>query len=227
MRPNRRGFTLPEVLTAVTLAALLLGVLFSLYWSVTRTVNEQAERRQGGAALDAALERLVRDLQGAQLAPGYEEGGLELQPQADAAARSSTLELCTTRPVAGWGEPRDARWFEVVNVRYWVESDAPGGGKLLRSERALAGPESTTGGTTNTLFHGVTQFTVEFYGEDDWVDEWQIDPDEENPSWPRAARIQLEPSTGIRGVNLTTVETVIPRGWSFSPETDRVEPNAL
>lgn len=219
MRPTRRGFTLPEVIGAVTLAALLIGVLFSLYWSVARTVDQQGERRQGGAALDAALDRMVRDLQGALLAPGYDEGGLFLQSGVDAETRSASLEFCTTRPVAGWGAPRDARWFEVVAVRYWVERQG-GGGQLMRAERALAGPDSTTGGITNVLFQGVAQLTIELYGDDEWRDTWRIEPDEERPQWPQAARIQIEPQAGLRGVNLTTVETIIPAGWHFLPPTD-------
>ncbi len=215
---RRNAFTLPEVLLAVAIAAVLLGVLFSFYWGIARAVTHQEARRRGGEALAMALDGVVRDLQGALLAPGYVQGGLQLRPPAAATGASSVLELCTTRSGGGPGLGQDARWYEVIQVRYEVvpTADSPSG-TLLRVEQALAGPDALNEPVTNRLFTGVAQFEVDFrHAVNDWTNEWAIAADDENPAWPQAARVRIQPERAVRGVGPTATETLVPVGWTFT-----------
>lgn len=215
---RRRAFTLPEVLVAVAIATVLLGVLFSFYWAISRAVWQQEARRQGGDALATALDRVVRDIQGALLAPGYESGGLRLRSPDAVTGTSSILELCMTRSGGGPGLGQDARWYEVIQIRYEVvpTADSPSG-TLLRIEQALAGPDALNDPVTNRLFTGVAQFEVDLRrAANGWTNEWSLAADDENPVWPQAARVRIQPGREVRGVGPTATETLVPAGWTFT-----------
>ena len=218
---NSSGFTLVELILAVSIAVLLLALIFSLYHTLSRTVDDQEARRTGGAAMLYALDQLTRDLSSALPVPGHEEGGFLLETTEGARGAMSHVTFCTTRYAPGFGEERDLRWFEIVEVSYWLEYEPRERGRLLRTERPIIGPEALEPPRTNVLATGVDVFHVRVRGEEDWVDAWQTAHDDEEMEWPRAARIVLEPDDRARGARPNTVDVLIPTGWTIEPEEDR------
>ena len=233
-RKSINGFTLVELLLAVSLAVVLLALIFSLYLAVSRAVDARRERRDGGAAMVHGMERLSRDLTGALPVPGYDEGGFLLETERASRGSSSRLVFCTTRgrspsevlgrraseEAEAMGLERDPRWFDLVEVVYWLEYQPRERGRLMRSERPLVGPEALEPARTNVLATGVDVFHVHVRSEDEWVDQWEADPDDRETQWPRAARITLEPDEHAQGARALTMDVLIPTGWIIEPTND-------
>lgn len=225
------GFTLVELMLALSIAAVLLGLVFSLYFTVSRTVDGQRDRRAGATAMMYALDRLARDLTSALPVPGHREGGFLLETEDSARGPISRVVFCTTRALPSYtGEAqdlldeerdprdqRDTRWFEIVEVAYWLEYAPRERGRLMRTERPLVGPEALEPARTNVLAVGVDQFHVRVRPENEWVDAWEIKADDEEAVWPRAARIDLVPDDRARGARPQTVDVLIPTGRVIEP----------
>lgn len=233
MRPRRPplGFTLIELILAVSIALILLGLVFSLYHTLSRTVDDQRARLTGGTAMMHALEQLTRDLMSSMPVPGYDEGGFLLETEQAARGPSSHVAFCTARfrpanesprdPADDPPDPREARdlrWFDIVEVTYSLEYAPRERGRLIRTERPLTGPAALEPARTNVLATGVDQFHVRVRHEDEWVDAWEVDPDDEEAEWPRAARITVDPDDRARGAHAQTVDVLIPAGWTMERE---------
>lgn len=229
------GFTLVELMLALSIAVVLVGLIFSLYFAVSRTVNEQHDRRTGGTAMILALEQVTRDLVNATPVPGYDEGGFLLETEEGARGPASQLTFCSGRARrAPTGEThdlaetetedstaRDLRWFEVWEISYRLEYAPRERGRLIRTERPIVGPESLEPPRTNVLATGVDQFHVQVRQDDDWTDTWTVDPHDEQATWPRAARITLMPDNRVRGGQTQTVGVLIPVGWTIERVEDK------
>ncbi len=221
------GFTLVELMLAISIAVVLVGLIFSLYFAVSRTVEDQHERRTGGTAMILALEQITRDLVNAIPVPGYEENGFLLETEEAARGPASHLTFCSARtrpaPTGETGDPaetetgdhpaRDLRWFEVWEISYRLEYAPRERGRLIRTERPIVGPEALEPPRTNVLATGVDQFHVRVRQDDDWTDTWTVDPHDEQATWPRAARITLAPDTRVQGGQTHMVDVLIPVGW--------------
>lgn len=211
-RPSSGGFTLLELLPALVVAALTLGVLFALYFTVSRTVQGQQSRRQAAAGFLAA-DRLVRDLVNAQRLPGYEEGGFTLE-----AGEGMTSGLILRFPSAQRVDvipdaDRDGRWYAWSEVSWGLDR-----GSLWRASRALVGPESLEPAVTNRLVEGVESFSVWVRVDDEWHDAWTTDASDE--VWPVAARMRIVVQSNQQSERVVDVETVIPGGYRFVNERE-------
>lgn len=228
-----RGFTLVELILALSIAVVLVGLIFSLYFAVSRTVNKQHERRTGDTAIVLALEQLTRDLTTTMPAAGYEAGGFLLETEEAARGYASHLTFCSARsrsaPMDTTREETDLddtasnawdlRWFEAVEITYRLEYAPRKRGRLLRTERPIVGPEALEPPRTNVLATGVDQFHVQIRHEDDWSNSWAADPhDHEQAAWPRAARITVVPDQRVGGGKTRTVDVLIPVGWTIVPD---------
>lgn len=232
--PNRKssGFTLIELMLALAVAVVLLGLIFSLYLTLSRAVDDQHARRAGGAAMIHALDRLTRDLTSALPVPGHDEGGFMLETQDAARGPSSRITFCTTRPTGFRNESeqdasaerevsgmeRDGRWFDVVEVAYWLDYTPRERGRLIRTERPLLGPDALEPARTNVLVTGVDGFHVRVRRKDEWVDAWELDLEDEDAGWPSAARITIEPDDQAKGARPYNQDVLIPTGWVIEPD---------
>ncbi len=168
------GFTLLEVLVAITLASLLLTSIYGVF-SVTATVKEQVEKQ--GAALHLGrvlIARLDRELLGL------------------------ALENLNKRPaIAGGKNPLDEPFLELVTnsggsaqpgmrqIRYRLGPDQNDQLTLWRAEKSL---NNLTPATEEKLAQGITALTFSFYDGQDWRDQW----DSLNNGRPILVRAELE-----------------------------------
>ena len=219
---TRAAFTLVELVLAVSVAALLITLLFSLYLTLSRTVDDQHERRIGGVALVRALDRITQDLISAQPVPGYEEGGFSLDTQDGARGPASSVSFCTARTET-WGadaDERDLRWFELLEVTYHLERKPRERGRLIRTERPLVGPGSLGPAQTHVLANGVNAFHLRVWIDGEWTGEWTREADDDEGGWPTAARIHLVPDDDMRGAQPQTVDVLMPTGLTFEPDDE-------
>lgn len=213
------GFTLVEVILAVSIAALVLASLFALYFATSQSVDAQSERRAGGASMSRAMDRLTRDLSNALPVPGYDEGGFALTKGEPEHGDGSVLRFCTARRTDPFdGDTRALRWFEIIEVDYRLERAPRERGKLVRTERPLVGPGAISPPSTNVLAVGVDGFEVQIRQGAEWVDEWVVELGDDQAEWPRAARIQLIPDARARDARPYAVDVLIPTGWTIAPQ---------
>lgn len=213
------GFTLLEVILAIAIAVVLSGFIFSLYMTLSRSVDGHQGRRAGGAALAHALHQVAHDLTGAQPVFGYPAGGLELTTQEGPRGPMSVIRFSTPR-ADGLPDQRedDLRWFRLVNVEYQLRTHPQERDELVRRERPLVGPNALIDPVETVLAVGVDSFQVELYVDNEWVDAWSVDVAEEEPEkWPARARIRVHGDQRTRGERQHELEVPMPVGWTFAP----------
>ena len=174
-RPQRRrarGFTLIEILVAISLLAIVLTSVYGIFGSVNATKlrldSDSAEYHLARVVFD----RLGRELHGAYYRGSDEttlfRGGVNDQGE-------SFLELTTTAVT-----PLSAAGTGIAEVRYRLAVDmdsSEGSQVLLRSER----PRQTMSGEGDNrmmrLAPGVASMTLRFYTEGHWKNEWDARQD--------------------------------------------------
>lgn len=183
---SKAGFTLPEVLVAVAILALMMTMIFGVFGSLltaTRTGVETADNTQRERmALRAMADALAGASWYRQSGPGHFIAG-------QGAEGFSQLELVTRVPPGFWGE-RSLGQSPLRRVQFIVEPTRDGGHQLvLKQEALLADTNSVTRMHRTVLLPQVTQFLINLrpHGADAM---WQSVWDSTN-ALPRLARVEL------------------------------------
>ncbi|MBP7829212.1 MAG: prepilin-type N-terminal cleavage/methylation domain-containing protein [Kiritimatiellae bacterium] len=180
----RSGFTLVELLIAMAIAGLLVGVVYALYHTVMTAVSGRRVRDEELVRAGRAIDAVSADLAALFPAPG-EEGRVRLGLEEPGATNRSDLAFCTLRLSPG---EADSRWLEVRRVRYRLDPVGGEAGRLLCEHRPVSGPGAEAM-ATNELFVGAAAFRVRFYDGAEWQSEWEGTAEQ---MAPRAARIELD-----------------------------------
>jgi prepilin-type N-terminal cleavage/methylation domain-containing protein len=183
---SKAGFTLPEVLVAVAILALVMTMVFGVFGSLltaTRTGVETADNTQRERmALRAMADALAGASWYRQSGPGHFIAG-------QGAEGFSQLELVTRVPPGFWGE-RSLGQSPLRRVQFIVEPAPHGGHQLvLKQEALLAATNSVTRMHRTVLLPRITQFLINLrpHGADAM---WQSVWDSTN-ALPRLARVEL------------------------------------
>jgi prepilin-type N-terminal cleavage/methylation domain-containing protein len=211
-RLSRSGMTLIELILAIALASLVVTLVFSVYRTVSTTLQGQDDRRRGADAVADAVQKIARDIT-CTFAPESDEACKFTLEKGDSAPAASQLSFCTA--VLPEGET-DLRWFELHRVAYHIGKDSKGGVVLYRENRPLAGPGAFSPPVTNVLATSVESFHISVYNGSEWNDEWGT----AEAGCPRAARIELTATYGT-GTKTFQTEVLIPVGNSVSSTVSR------
>lgn len=201
----RSGMTLLELLVALAIALLVIGVVFSMYQSATRTLAAQEAAEAGPATAVRAMEVLARDLSCA-CAPADEDACPFLISAPEAANNYTVAGFCTAAVAPG----DDPRWVVVESVAYRLVAGEEARGVLLRESVPLAGPGSEGPAVTNVLADRVEAFELRVYDGLEWEAEW------ESGGLPQAARIAM--ASGGRSY---TVDVLIAASQRFTSAVTR------
>ncbi|MBN1269491.1 MAG: hypothetical protein JXB04_07890, partial [Kiritimatiellae bacterium] len=158
---TRAGLTLLETLLAVSIAALVIALVYTSYHAAMSTLAGQQKRRAGRSAAVHALNAVARDLTCGLDAAGGGENPFTLVAETMGSEPFASVSFSSAvRP-----EGEDAlEWFEVQRVTFRVAEDGRAR-HLLREYEPLAGPVAGTV-QTNLLLEQVASFRVEaFDGE--------------------------------------------------------------
>ena len=205
--PRHSGMTFIELLLALAIASLVITLVFSVYRTVSVTMQGQDERRRGADAAADAVQVVARDIACTFALKSDASLAFTLEKASDA----SRLSFCSAVMPSG---EADLRWFEVHRVTYRVGAGAENDIVLLREHQPLAGPGASADPVTNILARGVELFRVSVYDGADWKEEWSS----AGGPCPRAARIELTAKYGSGSKKFQT-EVLIPVG---NPVTSRV-----
>ncbi len=163
---NERGFTLIEMLAAICISALLLGVLAEFLFSCTGLWAKSDRGYQREQQLKFIYQMLERDF--ISIYPGTYLGEL---------------------PAIEGDETRCAFWLEtgqgLVRVQYRYDQE---NGKVYRVS-GVAGSDPTE----KTLFDDVTIWKIEYYDAfaQNWLLQWQVRPTERE-ILPKLLRVSVQ-----------------------------------
>ena len=167
-----RGFTLIEVLVAISLLAIVLTSVYGIFSSVNATKirldSDSAEYHLARVVFD----RLGRELHGAYYRRGDQttlfRGGVNTQGE-------SFLELTTTAVT-----PLSATGTGIATVSYRLVADKEsnhGSNVLLRGEHPRQSASLAVDDRMMRLAPDIASLSLRFYSEGNWHDEWDARQD--------------------------------------------------
>lgn len=171
---NKRGFTLLEVLVAISLSAVVLGALYTSFFTVERAVSGSSERIAGLQDLRTCLEIMRQELEAAVPGTVQREGSEFSIKDRDLYGKATSLLSFRTfgSPVAG-----------PARVTYYIEERKDGKRVLMKS--LLRGHSASEKPMEAEVLDDVLEFKVEGQRADDWLATWP------GPETPQAVRISI------------------------------------
>lgn len=174
---NSKGFTLIEIIIAMGLSSLLLLVLYSVYFSINRTVEAAGEGQDVRETERVLIELLKRDLRGTVLEARYP---FVSRISDVAGVRNSNLQFASTSML---GTNR----FGVSKVGYNLVKTDKGEPVLLRQESDDPWEDLARSSSGYEISRIVTSFRLSFYSGAEWVEEWDSKASKSLPSQIRIA----------------------------------------
>lgn len=172
--PRRRsaGFTLIEILVAISIIAILMSAIYGIFTSVSVTKDRLDADSEAYHRARVIFDRLGREIRGAYVNPDNDS---TLFRGGETSEGGTFLELSTTAV-----SPLSSEGTGFALVRYALEDDreADDGSKvLLRMERPLLAGENINEQTAMRLAPGISVFRVRFYRDAAWHDNWDAATD--------------------------------------------------
>ena len=227
---QRHAFTLVEILVAISILTLILGVAYGTYAASTGSVSRCRAHIDAGREARAVLGRMTREIRCSYMRPaesvetpdGAEVLWEKRHPDFlgdDVSRKETFLEfLCS----AGIGGP-DAPTAGLAWVAY--RFDEPGGILYRREASVVEDPESLADDEDWwPVAQEVQSVQAAFFDGKDWRDAWDST---ERRELPRAVRfvIVLETADGIRLTFSDTAWAPCRRGDRARPRTQSVTRN--
>lgn len=181
MNKPQQGFTLIEILVAVSISSILLVTTYGVFTTMSNARIRVENEGEGYHQARVIFDRIGREIRSSYVDRKVEEtrmrGGIDDRG-------IPFLALATTA-----GTPRQGKTSGVALVRYELRQDAgeeSGRMSLFRSET----PDFTVGEspTTYRLARGIETFQVRFLHDGEWRNEW---PPEIGSGPPQAVEVVL------------------------------------
>lgn len=198
---GRGGFTLLEVLIAVTLLAILASALYGSYFAVLRARERSAQGMEGRRELAATLDLIRREVSSALYSRDDKRLRFVVEDRDRFGKPFSTLELTCLTPPAG--SPR--RESGTSNVRYRMLEKGERR-MLVRQERDAAQERD---GAAYPQMERITSFLVECYDGTQWVRSWDTVL---NNSLPQRVRVTVQVEEEGKTVEFSMYATPMVRG---------------
>ena len=181
------GFTLLELLLAVSIFAVVLAAITTVFYSAVRLRNKTTARFEEILPLQQAAAIIQRDLAGLVTPGGTFSGDFKTAALTGANEQSATV-FCTTSAVLDDTQP----WSEVQKISYFLDGTASAGGgrDLIRAvTRNLLPATSTADSDKQWLLGNVRNLAFTFYDGATWTDSWDSTT---KTNLPRAIKVQVE-----------------------------------
>jgi type II secretion system protein J len=194
---DERGFTLIEVVIAAGLSALLLVVLYSTYFGISKAVEAASRGQEIRETERLLIELLKKDLRGIPVDVRYpfvsqvKEMDNEL---------SSTLEFASTSFLG-----RNS--YGINKVGYMLTKTDDGVKVFVRQEVNDPRDDLTKNGATFELTRLITSFRLSFYDGTDWVEKWDT---KAAAKLPRQVRITMTLDDGKGNTRTVVTDETFP-----------------
>lgn len=169
--PSRsRGFTLLEILLALSVLSVILLLLLSAFTGAARVRETLSSRSRGFRQIRIVLDRIGTDLMGAFATSVREESALTVREDQLSGMPAATLSFTAFQlPDGDRGHPP----AEIVKIRYFPRIGADGVTLELHREQAdLPFVENKIPLRESRVADGLRGFRIELYDGTKWVKEW-------------------------------------------------------
>lgn len=202
------GFTLLELLVAISVFAVLAGVAYGGLRTVLESKQALTVRLQTLAQLQGAFSMLRRDIEQAVPRTVRDQAGMPLAPFTG----NNGDEQLLTFTRAGWSNPRGLKRSHLQRIAYrWQENS------LHRLSSGVLDPVDDTGTVDVELLDRLEGIKVRFLDQQEgWHTVWP--PEEEtNPGLPRAVQVAFK----LKGRGELARLFCLPAGW----QSEQTEPS--
>lgn len=169
---NNKGFTLIEVLGALLLTAIVMGVLYEILGSVLQTQEIVEQSFYSKDIGPAVVDQITRDLDNIY-APDDNRPYFLCKTGRNLGLSSTRIDFITTG-LSVVREPEKISYYPINEVSYITEPNQkePDVMILYRREDSFIDDEPLKGGTLYEVYDRVTMFSVEFYDGKVWKETW-------------------------------------------------------
>jgi general secretion pathway protein J len=172
--PHAKGFTLLEVLLALTILAVIATTIYSSFSTAGRNIESAEAVRDGTDRARTLLSRLTNDIANVYVNKSVGETflyGSKLERDEDK-QRFDSLYLTT---LTNWRRP-DSKEMDLWEVGYFFQDKPDGKGKvLMRKEKRELSKDvpPRTGGIDYELTDTVEGLRLRYSNGTTWADEWK------------------------------------------------------
>jgi type II secretion system protein J len=168
---RRAAFTLIELLIAMSIFAIVLAAINTVFFSAIRLRLKTSAVVDAELPVDRAVEILKRDFSGI-VQTGIIAGAFCSDTTVQGLSQAVNLEIFTTTGVTSDAEP----WGDIQKIDYWLQNPAsnygPGGRDLVRGvTRNLLSP-SVLPPEPHVLLQGVQTLKFSYFDGTNWAETW-------------------------------------------------------
>jgi general secretion pathway protein J len=189
MRP--RGFTLIELMIAVTITGFIGVVIGGSYTQLDLAATAVRDQSARGSAVRLSMARLTRELSMAFISEHYDRKRYRDRPTLFK-GQDDTVLFTTMAHVRRY---QDTTESDQAVVEYLVERDpATGEEALYRREKLIIDDEADRGGRKDLVADHVTKLNLRYWDRvrKEWVREWSTRSTERMNELPQRVKIELE-----------------------------------
>jgi general secretion pathway protein J len=174
LNPQSRGFTLLEVLLAVSILAIILGVIYASFSTAARNV-EQAEIVRDTTDLARTLVAKVSDdINNAYCGP-VAAGKVVFygkKKEQEISGNKHRLDEIYLTTLTNWRKP-DSKETDLWEIGYYFGEKQSGYTLMRREKRELSNDLAPLeGGIVFELSQKITEFRLRYFNGSTWSDEW-------------------------------------------------------
>lgn len=206
-----RGFTLVELLLAMTLGVLAVAICGALLHGIFSATRQQSAKMAGPEAAQHILRRMAAETACAFAPPGETNRPFILAASFEADEPETTLSFYYPQP----DDSGVAGFYRILHVRYEVIRRSAQQRELRRIEQPITGPASNHP-ATNILLSGDFTLRAVIPVEADELTDWPP-PLSESPGLPETIQFSLKWEEGEAAV----IETVIHAAHSIPSPLQR------
>jgi general secretion pathway protein J len=179
---SNKGFTLLEILVAVTLLGILTAAVYGSYFTVMRARERASEGMEARRELGSTLDLIRREFAAAAYSRSDKRLRFVVEDRDYFGKPASTLELTTLTPPAGQGRKESG----IIAVRYSMV-DVDNQRILTRREQDIffEGPDAKG----YPQMERISSFLVECYDGSKWVRSWDTTL---NGALPKMVRVIVQ-----------------------------------
>ena len=190
---RREGFTLIEVLLALSVMSVILLLLLSAFTGAARVRETLSSRSRGFRQIRLVLDRVGTDLMGSFASSSREESALSLREDQFSGMPAATLTFTAFQlPDGDDGHPP----AEIVKIRYFPRIGDDGATlELHREQSDLPFIANKIPARETRVADGLRAFRIELYDGTAWVKEWPAGGGKKS-AMPKKAAVTLVDADG-------------------------------
>lgn len=176
----KKGFTLVEMLIALTILAMIVTSTFTIFRSASRSWQKGERRSERYHSARVAIGKMSTEISQAVIS----EKGLG-KFIGDKEEISFVSFVSTASGI-----------FELTEVEYWIDADRR---LLMRNEDTEPDYNFSTHDHSDILVGNISELEFSYYDGEDWIDSWDSDADKEDENYqgekgilPKAVKIRIK-----------------------------------